>query len=55
MGLIEFSERELKALPVPEYSFCCFLASLAGRVLIGLQHVPARCVCTEESEATLFV
>ena len=53
--MIAFTDRELKALPVNEYSFACFLASLAGRVLIGAQHFPARCACTEEEEVTTFV
>jgi len=52
--MIAFTERELQALPVPEYSFACFLASLAGRVLIGYQHIAAR-ECTEEGEVATFV
>ena len=53
--MIAFTERELQALHVPEYSFACFLASLAGRVLIGYQHIEARCACTEEEERALHV
>jgi len=54
MGLIAFTDRELKALPCSEYSFACFLASLCGRVLIGYQHIAAR-ECTEEEEVATFV
>ena len=50
MGLSEFSELELKALSVPEYSFACFLASLAGKVLIGTQSFAARDAGTEDGE-----
>ena len=48
--MIEFTEHELNALPVPEYSFACFLASLAGRMLIGYQHIAAR-ECTERKRS----
>ena len=53
--MISFTEPELQALPVPEYVFAGFLASLAGRMLIGYQHVEARCACTEEEEVATFV
>lgn len=53
--MITFTERELHALPVQEYVFAGFLASLIGRVLIRHQHVAAGCACTEEEEVATFV
>lgn len=52
--LIAFTEQELQALHVPEYSFACFLASLAGRVLIGSRHIDARPACTDGEEVVAY-
>jgi hypothetical protein len=54
--MIEFSEQELNALPVPEYSFACVLACMAGKMIQNrrtLTEVLSQ--AREENESTLFV
>jgi len=53
--LIEFTDSELAALHVPEYSFAGFLASLLGKMMLGQRLYEQRGCGCEEDEAATFV